>query len=273
MQPHSIDEDQQTRSGRAKRVLDGISLTMLPLALAITALLFLQWPLRSDAVGAGSIQANDMAQWLFALYVAVAINHAHRRSMHLAARPDLALVQHGRLAWLRRIGAPMCVLPWSLFPHRKFLLACLQFGSIAGALPRKPGSRLLHDRHRLAFDGIADGGAGRARPWNALRRSRETMAGAHRNEAVSARRVRCLPKPLFVGGLTPQLIGWHNPASPVPRAPGVSRSEIKEEPKAGDIRGGRYPVASARALTRIYTWIRIRIWVESHGPAVPVPSR
>ena len=34
---------------------------------------------------------------------------------------------------------------------------------------------------------------------------------------------------------------------PMPRVRGVSRSEIKEEPKAGDIRGGRYPVASARA--------------------------
>ena len=32
------------------------------------------------------------------------------------------------------------------------------------------------------------------------------------------------------------------------RAPGAPRSEIKEEPKAGDIRGGEYPVACARAL-------------------------
>ncbi len=35
---------------------------------------------------------------------------------------------------------------------------------------------------------------------------------------------------------------------PVPRVWGVSRSEIKEEAKPGDIRGGRYPVASAHAL-------------------------
>jgi len=34
----------------------------------------------------------------------------------------------------------------------------------------------------------------------------------------------------------------------VHRAPGAPRSEIKEEPKAGDIRGGEYPVACARAL-------------------------
>ena len=37
---------------------------------------------------------------------------------------------------------------------------------------------------------------------------------------------------------------------PVPRVWGVSRSEIKEEPKAGDMSGGRYPVASARALKK-----------------------
>jgi len=32
----------------------------------------------------------------------------------------------------------------------------------------------------------------------------------------------------------------------VHRASGAPRSEIKEEPKAGDIRGGEYPVACAR---------------------------
>jgi hypothetical protein len=34
----------------------------------------------------------------------------------------------------------------------------------------------------------------------------------------------------------------------VHRASGAPRSEIKEEPKAGDIRGGEYPVAFAQAL-------------------------
>ncbi|MDP9933114.1 hypothetical protein J2X92_005374 [Variovorax paradoxus] len=32
------------------------------------------------------------------------------------------------------------------------------------------------------------------------------------------------------------------------RAPGAPRSEIKEEAKPGDIRGGEYPVAFAQAL-------------------------
>ena len=42
----------------------------------------------------------------------------------------------------------------------------------------------------------------------------------------------------------PWLIGQHNAASPVARASGDPRSEIKEEPKAGDIRGGDYPASS-----------------------------
>ncbi|BEP37870.1 hypothetical protein GmRootV59_48410 [Variovorax sp. V59] len=46
----------------------------------------------------------------------------------------------------------------------------------------------------------------------------------------------------------PSLIGNAPGACPVRRASGAPRSEIKEEPKAGDIRGGEYPVACARAL-------------------------
>ena len=42
------------------------------------------------------------------------------------------------------------------------------------------------------------------------------------------------------------LIGRHHRPFHVPRVLGVPRSEIKEEPKAGDIRGGGYPVSSAR---------------------------
>lgn len=99
---------------RLQRLLDGISVAMMPLALAITLLLFLQWPLR-DWIGKGSTQANDLAQWLFALYVAVAISHAQRRGAHLVARPDIPLSGAGRLARWRRIGAPLCVLPWAVF--------------------------------------------------------------------------------------------------------------------------------------------------------------
>ncbi len=81
-----------------------------PLSLPVTLLLFLQWPLR-DGVGAWATQANDLAQWLFALYVAVAVAHAQQRGAHLVARPDLAALA-GR--W-RQTGAALCVLPWALF--------------------------------------------------------------------------------------------------------------------------------------------------------------
>jgi hypothetical protein len=42
----------------------------------------------------------------------------------------------------------------------------------------------------------------------------------------------------------------HYTASPVPRALGGPRSEVKEEAKPGDMSGGDYPVASARANER-----------------------
>lgn len=61
---------------------------VMPLALLVVLLLFLQWPLR-DGWGTGSSQANDLAQVLFALYVAVALRHADRRGAHLVSRPDL----------------------------------------------------------------------------------------------------------------------------------------------------------------------------------------
>ena len=46
-------------------------------------------------------------------------------------------------------------------------------------------------------------------------------------------------------------------ASPVPGTLGISRSEIKEEAKPGDIRGGRYPAAPARAQTS-HTHLKVR---------------
>jgi hypothetical protein len=58
----------------------GASILVLPVSL----LLFLQWPLRDLGIGY-SREANDLAQTLFALYVAVAITNATRRHSHLAA--------------------------------------------------------------------------------------------------------------------------------------------------------------------------------------------
>ena len=83
---------------------------VLPLAL----LLFAQWPLR-DAIGAWSRQANDIAQWLFALYVALALREATRQRAHMAAG---LFVARYRLRWRQRIarfGEALCVLPWAIF--------------------------------------------------------------------------------------------------------------------------------------------------------------
>lgn len=70
----------------APRWLDWIDRVAMTFAVAIALLLFAQWPLRDPAgSGDGPTQANDLAQWLFALYVAVALRHAGRRGAHLVA--------------------------------------------------------------------------------------------------------------------------------------------------------------------------------------------
>ena len=77
-----------------------------PLALVVTVLLFVQWPLREMA-GSGALLVNDFAQLLFALYVAVALPWASVRQSHLAAHPEAL----GRARW-RRIGAALAPLAW-----------------------------------------------------------------------------------------------------------------------------------------------------------------
>jgi len=49
----------------------------------------------------------------------------------------------------------------------------------------------------------------------------------------------------------PRLLDEYKPLLPVPGTLGVSRSEIKEEAKPGDIRGGRDPVSPASAPTSV----------------------
>ena len=92
------------------RLCGAAGLLVLPLFL----LLFAQWPLR-DIVGAGSRPANDMAQWIFALYVAFALRFTTRSRGHMAA--DLLAGSYPKV-WQRRLarwGEGVCVLPWALF--------------------------------------------------------------------------------------------------------------------------------------------------------------
>jgi TRAP-type C4-dicarboxylate transport system permease small subunit len=84
------------------------------LVLPIGLLLFLQWPLR-DIVRAHSREANDLAQWLFALYVSVAVTVATSSRAHLAtdalARHYPAILRHR----LFSAASLLVLLPWSLF--------------------------------------------------------------------------------------------------------------------------------------------------------------
>lgn len=82
------------------------SVLVLPLAL----LLFLQWPLR-EWVQAYSRQANDLAQIVFALYVAVAISAASLARTHLAA----GAAGGGRPPRWHAWALLACVGPWGLF--------------------------------------------------------------------------------------------------------------------------------------------------------------
>lgn len=82
--------------------------------LPVSLLLFLQWPLR-DWVQAFSREANDLAQWLFALYCSIAIVHASRQRSHLAADALARRFSPQRRRLLHRLSSVFVLIPWSLF--------------------------------------------------------------------------------------------------------------------------------------------------------------
>jgi TRAP-type mannitol/chloroaromatic compound transport system permease small subunit len=84
------------------------------LVLPIALILFVQWPLR-DLVRAYSRDANDLGQWLFALYVSLAMTFAGRAQAHLAADALARRYSARTRDMIARAGAAFCVLPWSLF--------------------------------------------------------------------------------------------------------------------------------------------------------------
>jgi TRAP-type mannitol/chloroaromatic compound transport system permease small subunit len=93
--------------------VDGVLAAAKWLALPIVALLFLQWPLRS-VVGLYSREANDLGQWLFALYVAASITAATRAKAHLAADTMARNYSDAARQWLARGGALFALIPWSI---------------------------------------------------------------------------------------------------------------------------------------------------------------
>ena len=84
------------------------------LVLPVALILFLQWPLR-DFVQWGSREANDLGQWVFALYVSMAMTFATRERAHLA----VDAIAHDYPARVRaaiaRWGSVICVVPWTVF--------------------------------------------------------------------------------------------------------------------------------------------------------------
>src|ERR1700741_1178179 len=84
------------------------------LLLPVVLLLFLQWPLR-DLVRAGSRDANDLGQWLFALYVAMAFTAATRAHTHLAADVLARRYSDRTRTLLARLGAFICLVRGALF--------------------------------------------------------------------------------------------------------------------------------------------------------------
>lgn len=99
-------------SSRMDKGLTHMTAVFGQLVLPLAALLLAQWPLR-ELVQAYSRQANDAAQILFALYVAVAVTAASRNHAHLASlqpHPSGA----PRPAW-QAWALLACVTPWALF--------------------------------------------------------------------------------------------------------------------------------------------------------------
>jgi TRAP-type mannitol/chloroaromatic compound transport system permease small subunit len=84
------------------------------LLLPVVLLLFLQWPLR-DIFRTWSRDANDLGQWLFALYVAMAFTAATRAHTHLAADALARHYSERTRNLLARLGALLALVPWALF--------------------------------------------------------------------------------------------------------------------------------------------------------------
>jgi TRAP-type mannitol/chloroaromatic compound transport system permease small subunit len=84
------------------------------LALPVVLLLFLQWPLR-DLTGAFSREANDLGQWIFALYVAMSFTAATRARTHLAADAFAQTYSEKTRTRIWRVGVAVALVPWALF--------------------------------------------------------------------------------------------------------------------------------------------------------------
>jgi TRAP-type mannitol/chloroaromatic compound transport system permease small subunit len=96
------------------RALEGLLRLLAWLVVPVVLLLFLQWPLR-DLVQAYSREANDLGQWLFALFIAAAVTAATRERIHLAADAFARRYSLRARAWITRLAAVLGLAPWAFF--------------------------------------------------------------------------------------------------------------------------------------------------------------
>ncbi len=99
--------------GALDRVIGAVISAGRWLALPVVAALFLQWPLR-DAVRCCSREANDLGQWIFALFIAVAVTAATRARIHLAADSHAKTYSVTTRKWIALGGNLIVLLPWSI---------------------------------------------------------------------------------------------------------------------------------------------------------------
>jgi TRAP-type C4-dicarboxylate transport system permease small subunit len=97
----------------ADRVIAAVLALAGWLALPVVVLLFLQWPLR-EVFRVYSREANDLGQWIFAIYVAASVTCATRAGTHLGTDAVARFYSGGIRRALVRVGAAL-LLPWALF--------------------------------------------------------------------------------------------------------------------------------------------------------------
>jgi TRAP-type mannitol/chloroaromatic compound transport system permease small subunit len=101
-----------------RRFLRGILTTTLAalkwLVLPLGLLLFLQWPLR-EFVHGYSREANDLGQWIFALYVAASVTATTLAGTHLAADAVARHYSPRVRRLLMRFGQLVALAPWAIF--------------------------------------------------------------------------------------------------------------------------------------------------------------
>ncbi len=83
-------------------------------ALVVALLLFVQWPLR-EWLQAYSREANDLGQWLFALFVAASVTAATRAHRHIAADGLARNYSAGTRRVIAAVGIVFGLLPWAMF--------------------------------------------------------------------------------------------------------------------------------------------------------------